>query len=479
MKEAFDSLWKDLGAPAFSCKSAAAKAQALATANLLCMGKRTVANLLCAGGLQFQDWSAHYRIFSREKRFDQSCLFSSITRYVAEGLPGDAPFCAFIDDTEVRKRGRKVHGAKWRADRKGPKFQCNLVWAQRYVQISAAVPEAAVGPCGARLLPIEFHHAPNPEKPKPGADAAQVEAYKKRCSEEALPMVAAQSLRRLRQNLDEGGHATRPLIVAGDAGFTNRTILKNLPERTTYIGRVRKDAKIFAPPDPAQIMGRPRLYGERLPTPEEIRRDADIAWQQVKAFAAGKVHSFQVKSRVVRWAPTGGRDIRLVVIKPLAYLPPGSRNTCYREPVYLIVTDPALPLESVLQNYIWRWETEVNFRDEKKLLGAGDAHVRCKNSTEKLPAFLVAVYALLHLACQNAGAGECDLPRPKWRSKKPPRRITTQQAITAFRASAWDKELGLKTFNHFDPKNGQITRLTNPHKVPTPFQSAVLYPQMC
>ncbi len=75
MKEAFDLLWEEVALPAFSSKSVAAKARDLAVANLLCMGRRTVANLLCAAGLQFQDWSAHYRIFSGEKRFDQDRLF--------------------------------------------------------------------------------------------------------------------------------------------------------------------------------------------------------------------------------------------------------------------------------------------------------------------------------------------------------------------------------------------------------------------
>lgn len=481
MREALDLLWEKLAAPAFSCESVAAKARDLASANLLCMGKRTVTNLLCTGGLQSGDWTAHYRVFERANRFDQDRLFASIIREVAGGLPAGAPFVGAIDDTEVRKRGRKVHGAKWRVDRKGPKFRPNFIWAQRYLQISVAIPEAAKGPCGARLLPIEFRHCPNPPKPKADASAQEMEAYKKRCTGEALPAVAAESLKRLRQNLDEGGHAGRPLIMTGDAGFTNRTILKNLPERTTYIGRVRKDAKFFAPPNPAQTTGRPRLYGERLPTPEEIRKDENIAWEAVKAFAVEKEHDFQIKSHIVRWAPSGGTDIRLVVIRPLAYLPPGSKKTCYREPVYLIVTDPALPIEDVLQNYIWRWEIEVNFRDEKKLLGAGDAHVRCKNSVEKLPAFLVAVYALLHLACQSSGAGaeESALPRPKWRGKKPPRRLTTQQAITAYRASIWATELGLKTFDHFESKNSDLTKLTKPSKVPTPFQSAVLYPHQC
>jgi hypothetical protein len=48
-----------------------------------------------------------------------------------------------------------------------------------------------------------------------------------------------------RQSLDERAETHhRQLIVSGDASYTNRTVLRNLPPRTTYIGRIRKDAKL-------------------------------------------------------------------------------------------------------------------------------------------------------------------------------------------------------------------------------------------
>jgi len=39
----------------------------------------------------------------------------------------------------------------------------------------------------------------------------------------------------------------------------------------------------------------------------------------------------------------------------------------------LICTDPDLALEDLLQQYIWRWDIEVNHRDEKTILGVGQA----------------------------------------------------------------------------------------------------------
>jgi hypothetical protein len=108
----------------------------------------------------------------------------------------------------------------------------------------------------------------------------------------------------------------------------------------------------------------------------------------------------------------------------------------YREPAYLICTDPNMALDKLLQAYLWRWEIELNFRDEKTVLGAGEAQVRTSSAVESVPAFIVASYAYLLLAGErnnNAGA----LRRPKWHPPKPTERWTTRQMQGLFRAELW------------------------------------------
>ena len=87
----------------------------------------------------------------------------------------------------------------------------------------------------------------------------------------------------------------------------------------------------------------------------------------------------------------GKKDLRLVVIRPVPYKGPGGKRL-YRQPAYLICTDPELPLEDLLQSYLWRWDIEVNHRDEKTLLGVGEAQVRNKKSAWSVPASAVAAY---------------------------------------------------------------------------------------
>jgi len=87
--------------------------------------------------------------------------------------------------------------------------------------------------------------------------------------------------------------------------------------------------------------------------------------------------------------------LRLILIKAPGYrLRKGSR-LLYRQPAFLITTDLTTPACELIAAYLARWEVEVNFRDEKTLLGVGQAQVRNPQAVARAPAFLVACYAML------------------------------------------------------------------------------------
>jgi hypothetical protein len=77
---------------------------------LLCPAKSTLSNLICARGGQHADWSADYRLYSRE-RVDESFLFGHARDTLIEHLAPDQPLVIGLDDTIVRKTGKKIHGS--------------------------------------------------------------------------------------------------------------------------------------------------------------------------------------------------------------------------------------------------------------------------------------------------------------------------------------------------------------------------------
>jgi len=454
LKGAFDVFFEK-ARPAFRQQRSFERARGLALAHLLCLGRRTVTGMLCTAGQQFHDWSASYRLFECE-RIDIQKLFRAVIAGALETLPRGAPLVAAIDDTLVRKRGRRIAGTSWRRDPLGPPFTNNFIWASRFLQLSLAMPERARAASPARMIPIDLAHCPSPRKPGRRASAEQWEEWKKASSQARISAEGARRIGALRQAMDEQGMAGRPLVVSADGTFTCKAVFDELPARTILIGRIRKDACLYKLPTAGEQntgRGRKRAYGERLPTPEQIRQDPAIAWKSARAHAAGKLHTFNVKEIApCRWKHAGGeRTLRLIIIRPVGYRLKKGAHKNYRKPAYLITTDLEMPLGKLLQAYIWRWEIEVNFRDEKTLLGMGEAQVRTRASIETLTPFVAAIYAMLLLAVEKTGGHRRALPPPLWQKRhqeKQPR-TSTAQAIRELRAQVWGQELGIANKSGF------------------------------
>lgn len=250
------------------------RAQRLAYGLLICLRTHLTSNAICATGRQFLDWSADYRLFSRSP-WDPHALFDPIFDHLADLLPSPhAPVIAALDDTLCKKTGRHIPGATFARDPMSPPFHVNLIRGLRFVQASVLVRATQfLGP--ARALPVRFEPAPPAIKPKnhnsthkhtrqnqrnqkknqkrnaikKTATAGQKRAavlspeekeYRLQKKLRALTEVGVRVLHSLRQSLDaRPATRQRQLLVSGDGTYTNRTVLRQLPERTTFIGRIR------------------------------------------------------------------------------------------------------------------------------------------------------------------------------------------------------------------------------------------------
>jgi hypothetical protein len=448
------------------------RAQRLAYGLLLCLRTHLTSNAICATGRQFLDWSADYRLFSRSP-WNTFTLFDPIFDHLAALLPSEqAPVVAALDDTLCKKTGRHIPGVTYARDPLSPHFHVNLCRGLRFVQASIMVRAAQfLGP--ARALPVRFEPAPPAIKPKPPAGSKharnnqrnqKMNAKRKRKAmkltarrkaaaltpEEqeyriqkklhALTQVGVRVLHSIRQALDARlATRQRQFIASGDGSYTNRSVLRNLPERTTFIGRIRKDAKLFLPlpaDSATRSGGRPRRYGAPAPTPQQVLQDDSVPMVKVRCFAAGEEREIPVKIlRTVYWRKAGpDMPLLLLVIKPLGYRLRKGSKLLYHQPAFLICTDPQLDLQILLQAYIDRWQIECNHRDEKSLIGTAQGQVWNPLAVTRLPQFQVAIYSLLLLASilaygfQRTGAY---LPLPLWRRK--PNRPSTLDLLNLLR----------------------------------------------
>jgi alpha-mannosidase len=96
------------------------------------------------------------------------------------------------------------------------------------------------------------------------------------------------------------------------------------------------------------------------------------------------------EGREVLWRRGGHRRrLRLFVPAPTAYRKTKAGRPYYREKAFLLCDDNPLAAKELLQAYFDRWEIEVNYREEKSILGVGQAQVRAELSAPRVPALLV------------------------------------------------------------------------------------------
>lgn len=462
--QSMDSLvqeWSDL----FSQDRTFDRVRRLTYGQLLSPPRHTTSAAICTTGHQFHDWSADYRTFSRSP-WDPEPLFDPVIDHAIPLLPPlPAPVVAAMDDTACKKSGRRIPGVATVRDPQSPPYHVNLIRGLRFVQASLMVaPLDGKGP--ARSLPVRFQPAPPVPKPKKNAPAEEWAEYKKLKKALSLTQIGLSTVINLRNGLDQRPDTQlRQLLIAVDGSYTNQVLLKALPPRTTLIGRIRQDAALHLPLDPkAKTNGRPRKYGPKAPTPKEILSDDSIPFQEVPCFAVGEIREFKVKVfGPLFWSRAGhDKPLLLVVIKPVGYRLRKGSKLLYREPAFLICTDPNLDLKTLVQAYLYRWEIEVNHHDEKSIIGVAQAQTRNPQAVDRQPQIQVAAYSLLLLAsilAHGLERTEDYLPLPKWRSKSP--RPSTADLINLLRQEilghsfSSDHEI---TFDHFEEHSESDTK---------------------
>lgn len=419
-------------------------------AHLLCNQRRTVTGLLSTLGREQQDWSKAYRLY--REHVDGAAIFSPVLDGVLELLPEDSALVIAMDDSYLRKSGTKVAASGWYRDPLGPGFHTNLMWAQRFIQLSAAVPDPA-NPKRSRMIPIAIELIPKLPKPAKDATKEDLVHYEQIKALNSPGAHATRLLQQVREHLDECGHSETIIRACGDGDYSNSTLLPHLPARTVYIGRTRSDLNLrSAPKQPARrSAGRPRSYGKPLPTPEALRKDKSIAWEGLRICNGPKTTKVRYKHIAqAKWHIAGEKAVvQIVVIAPLRYKKRKNGPWKYTQPAYLICTDADMPVEELIQSYFWRWGIEVNFKEEKQLFGAGQAQLRNTSSVSSAPAVCIATYAALLLAGIRADGFHSRPPSvepPKWYARKNTTRVTASDLIKQVH-----QEMMLSAAGNFSP----------------------------
>ena len=422
--------WRDV----FTQSRTHQRAIALALGLLGALGRRTLTRVLSFLGQDQQDWTSDYRFFSRAKWRTTELFDPLMDRAIQHHIPVPLPIVVGFDDTNLPRTGKKIASASWHRDPMSPPFHPNLRWGQRFLQASLLLPlYRQQRNQSARALPVRFAECPVVRKPRKRAKAKLWKAYRQAQKVCRLSVAFVRELTQLRQRLDRLGWAARSLLAVGDGSFCNRVAFQAEVERTRLLCRARKNLRLCFRHTGA---GR-RYYSPDTFTPQEVYQDKQRPWREVKLHYGGKRRTIRYKE-VAELLWRGGakrKPLRLIVVAPLPYRTTKQGKLQYREVAYLLTDDLTTPVRVLLQSYLDRLQLEYNHRDEKDILGIGQAQVQHPLSCARVPEFGVAAYSALLLAGLEAYGPERTadyLPLPKWR-RKASRRASCQDLVSLLR----------------------------------------------
>jgi hypothetical protein len=421
------NLWR----PAFCKAEAFHRAREHAVAALCSFGHHTITSMAIFLGRDRKKPSADYKLYSWSK-WKVEDIFNPLLKLCLPLFREDYIIIG-ADDTKLKKTGKKIPYTSWQRDPMSPHFHVNFIWALRFLQFSTLIPLYKVTGAPCRAVPIRFMEAHALKRPGKKASEEQKKNYKELQKKYNLSSLFVREVKNLRETLDREGVEDKKLLMVCDGSFCNRTCFGMNIDRVRLIARCRKDAKLCKP---YNGLSRRRVYDDKKFTPEEVRQDERIPWKRKVFFYGGEWREIRYKEvNHVLWASGAKRKLlRLIVISPLPYVRGGKRN--YRLPAYLLSTDIEAVVELLIQAYLDRVQIEFNHREEKSVLGIGEAQVRNNHSVEHQPALCVAAYSSLLLSSIQIYA---DKPHPDfgeeplWRPE--PRHNSCRRLVGILRAT--------------------------------------------
>jgi len=424
--------WKDV----FPQERTYLRSSRNALTGLTTLGRRTVSRSIWSGGRENLDWSGDYYLFSRSP-WNIRDIFNKIVHHTLQYSYDDYIAIGW-DETKIKKTGRKIPGVSYQRDPLSPPFHTNFILGHRYLQASALLGLHQNYNVSSRGIPVDFSMIQKVKKPLKKAPEDEWKAYEEERKKYNMSTHFVKRLGIIRQSYDFAGAKEKNIVAVGDGSFCNRTVFSSKVEKTIILTRCRKDLSLCF-----RAKGNSKkFYGDNKFSPEAIRRDESICWDNTKIFHGKRWRDVDYKEvKNVLWQRGAKRKmLRLIVIRPVPYRTTKKGRVYYRQPAYLLCDDNQATVKLLIQMYFDRWQIEVNHREEKDTLGIGEAQVWSKKSVEREPAFRVAVYSALLLATLNIfGTNRTVnyMPLPRWR--KNAERPSCLDLITLLRRELVDK----------------------------------------
>ena len=312
---------------------------------------------------------------------------------VARLCPAGAPLLAAVDDTLLRRSGRKVFGCHWRDDAAAKtKRGQRSAWGNNWVCLGPVVqlPFPARPLC--LPLPLRLRRPGEEERTKPKLARELVELVAKRHPERKIVLLGDAATRRRGSPACPSGRRWRRAYAAAPPSTPKRR-----PGGASLAGRVRRASGCLRRPRSPTIPG---PTGRKRPPPATASAPRSAS---TPAAASGTRSSGSARRGSCSCASGRSQGFDLA----------------------LVSSDLRASAAELVERRAKRWAIEVAFEEAKQLAGVGQAHNRSERAVRRTAPFgflclslAIAWYALYGHA--SADVAEHRAHAPWYRAKAHP-----------------------------------------------------------
>jgi hypothetical protein len=401
--------------------------------------RRTVCGMLTGAGLATVWHHSRAHWFLGHARWSVEQVGLVLLRLIVSGLlPAGADVLVAVDDTLLRRSGRKVYAAAWQHDgaAKGPRKN-KVSWGNCWVVAGVIVTLPFLDRPVCLPVAAALWRKDGPTK--------QVLA----CG--LITGIAAACPGRQVHVVADAWYAGMDGAPGAARGGTRD---RGLPAGVSLTSRLRANAALFAIADPATgSRGRPRRIGARIGSPKHLA--ATATWTTTQVHRYGRTTTVQIaETRCLWYGVYRSRTVRVILLRDTitgttktgkaktgkaktgkAKATAGKAGKTAGYDLALVTTDLDSPAETIIERYAARWSIEVAFEDATQITGVGEARNRTRTAVQRTVPFGLFVQSLVILWYAQHGhhpsiAAERRRQAPWYRTKTQP---SYQDMITKLR----------------------------------------------
>jgi DDE superfamily endonuclease len=386
-------------------------------AAILTTGRRTITNLLRTVRFQVQGHiSSYHRVFS-QRRWSAWALSRTMITFLLDHIVPPGPVLLVGDDTVTEHPGPQVFGKGRHRDgvRSSHRYTAYR-WGHKWVVVSVLVKL----PFATRpwALPVLVALYRPPEWDRAHGTRHQTPAHFAR-------LLLARLIRWFPQC---------HFIFVGDTGYgTSETARFCQPHRRhlTIVSKFYGDATLDEPPPPrtCHTMGRPRVKGQKLASPQEVVANTAKRTSLRVAWYGGTMRDIELVSGTGHWYRIGEAlvEVRWVYVHD---------GTGTHRDEYFFTTEITMKPQQMVEYYTQRWSIEMTFQECREHLKLESTKGDGQQTVLRFTPCLFGLYTMIVLLYLQLPRSISTRRTVVWRGKST---VTFSDMITCVRRALWDQ----------------------------------------